>query len=79
MICLQCGSKMNEYPKGWGCPKCDNFHIKNRMTTVKCNSYICSCKKNENGICTADEIDLKWTGDRHDSFECIILTKQQGD
>ena len=31
MICLQCGTEMNEHPKGWGCPKCDNFHIKENV------------------------------------------------
>ena len=28
MICLECGKEMIEYPKGWGCPGCDNYHIK---------------------------------------------------
>lgn len=28
MICLQCGSEMDEFENFINCPNCDNFHIK---------------------------------------------------
>lgn len=43
MLCLQCGSEMTEHEKGWGCPKCDNFHIKDEhdliIKMIECNRF----------------------------------------